>query len=180
MTSSSRALMGVRAVQKPPSLAGMKLSPVSPHEALRLGTSSSSRTTPWQAAYTLIEASGGICGRRPKRSVADKKRQEKMMHMQDTLRFTDANGVCVAGHKYSSFASRLRGRSSGAVRVQDQSNGTEVGLVQCRRTGRSLEGSMWRRPRTQDHHASTELNGDHRGEDGFETRSWPAPACLVR
>lgn len=41
------------------------------------------------------------------------------MHMQDTLRLTDANGVCVAGHKNSSFASRLRGRSSGAARVQD-------------------------------------------------------------
>ena len=42
------------------------------------------------------------------------------------------------------------------------------------------EGSMWRRSRTQDHHASTELNGDHRGEGGFETRSWPALAYLVR
>lgn len=60
------------------------------------------------------------------------------MHMQDTLRLTDADGVCVAGHKNSSFASRLRGRSSGAARVQDQSNGTEVGLVQCRRTGRRV------------------------------------------
>lgn len=42
------------------------------------------------------------------------------------------------------------------------------------------EGSTGRRSRTQNHDASTELNGDHRGEGGFETRSWPAQAYPVR
>lgn len=60
------------------------------------------------------------------------------MHIQDTLRLTDANRVRVAGHKTTSFTSRLLGRSSGAAKVQDESNGTEVGLVQCRRTGRRV------------------------------------------
>ena len=72
-----RALMVVSIVQS--QLARMKLRSVSPYGALRLGTSSSSRTTSWLVGCTLFNSSDGIRpgGRRPKRSVGDKTKREE-------------------------------------------------------------------------------------------------------
>lgn len=97
--------------------------------------------------------------------------------MQYVLRLTDASGLRAADHNTTSSASWLLGGSPGAALCRVWQMGRRS--AQSNAVGRE-EGSMGRRSRTQYHDASPELNGDHRGEGGFETRSWPALAYLVR